>query len=450
MRTLAVATLLVFAALPAVARADDELKTSVKELRDQLLELERQGRESNARIEELEQRLQQEQGRKQPEGAFAGPDEKPRDEARAVTAGNLKGSIKLPGSATSLAFGGYAKLDTLFSSVSGGGDKFGDQSFVVQEIPIGNARVGEHGQLTMHVKETRFWFRSLTPSQRGDVSTLLELDMFGASDAYTPRLRHAYGTVGNFVAGQTYTTFTNVAALPEILVAGGPVAEIAVRQPQVRWRRHIDQTPMTLRLALEYARARVTEGTDAISSPGDERYPDMVLRLNGDYDWGGLSLAALGRQIRISETSGRDLQEWGGGVSLSGRVDVGRLDNLRFMFSYGNAVGRYVTAGAYPDASVDAAGNMELNTVHGGMLAYQHFWTDVLRSSVAMSYSRADLPDYVSSSLTREARSAHINLLWNPLPQVMVGGEYIYGLRVLQDGQEGDLNRLQFSTRFSF
>lgn len=451
MRAAAIPLLLLLAAFPAAGMADDDLKTLVQELRDQLSELKAQVKESNARINELEQKLQQEQARKQPEATVAVDAEgKPKETARPVTAGDVRGSIKLPGSATSIAFGGYAKLDVLFNSVSGGADKLGDQQLYVTDIPAGASRRGEHGQITLHAKESRLWFRSFTPSEWGDVNTLIELDLYGARDAYTPRLRHAYGSIGNFLAGQTWTTFTNMAAIPETLDIGTPVGDIIVRQPQVRWTQPFAGTPLELMLALEWPRSRVTKGTDAISAPGDERYPDLMLRLNGSYDWGSLSLAGMARQIRISEASGKDQQEWGGAASLAGRINVGRLDNLRFMLNYGNVLARYVTTDAYPDASLDAAGHMELNTVYSGMLAYQHYWTDVLRSTAALSYSHADLPAYVSSSLTREARSAHINLLWNPLPQAMFGLEYIYALRELQDGQNGDLSRLQFSSRFNF
>lgn len=72
------------------------------------------------------------------------------------------------------------------------------------------------------------------------------------------------------------------------------------------------------------------------------------------------------------------------------------------------------------------------------------------RSNLALGYSHADLPSFVSRNLTQDVHSAHINLLWSPLPQATIGLEYLYTMRELQDGRDGDLNRILFSTRYSF
>jgi len=55
------------------------------------------------------------------------------------------------------------------------------------------------------------------------------------SNSHGFRLRHAYGTLGNFLAGQTWTNFMNPSSLPETLDFGGPVGQIFDRQAQVRW-----------------------------------------------------------------------------------------------------------------------------------------------------------------------------------------------------------------------
>ena len=75
----------------------------------------------------------------------------------------------------------------------------------------------------------------------GDLNTHVEFDFYGAdgnesvSNSHGFRLRHAYGTLGNFLAGQTWTNFMNPAALPDTVDFGGPVGQIFDRQAQVRW-----------------------------------------------------------------------------------------------------------------------------------------------------------------------------------------------------------------------
>jgi len=445
--------LLLFGCLTTQVFAGEDPQMLIKELRDQMSGLRKQLNESDARIDALERKLRQEQNAKSKETIAASTlvDQSSKEEARPVTKGNVKGSIKIPGSNTTLTFGGFAKLDAIFSSVSAGADKSGDQFLDIASIPVGSSRQGEHDQITLHAKQSRFWFKSFTPSESGDINTLVELDLFGSQDAHTPRLRHAFGSVGNFLAGQTWTTFTNSSAIPERLDKGVPVGGIERRQPQIRWTQPIANVPLEMQLALEAPHGRVIKGMDsAIVTPGDDRYPDIVLRFNSYQEWGALSLAALGRQIRISEAPGMSQESWGGAVSMAGRINTSGLNNVRFMFNYGNGLARYVTTGAYADAALDASGHMELITFRSGLLAYQHYWNDLWRSNIILSHSHADLPAFINGSLTREAQSAHINLLWSPRPQTTFGLEYLYALRELQNSLKGDLSRFQLSTRFNF
>jgi len=437
--------------VPFGASADDDMKTLLKELRDQVSELRAQVKESNTRIGELEQALEMEKDRRNAEDKAADAGEKtPTPPAPAtITAGDAKGTIKLPGSNTSIGFGGFAKLHMMYSDVDIAKDKWGHQEFYASDIPVGP--LGKHGQFNAQAKETRFWFKSYTPSEWGDINTLIELDLDQSASSYVPRLRHAYGSIGNFLAGQTYTTFTNTSALAEIEAATA-VGNIVVRQPLVRWTQAIPDTPLDIMLALEFPSSKLTLGTSAtIENRDDERFPDFVVRLNSTQDWGNMSLAGMTRQIRWNDpVKGIHEQAWGGAVSLAGRIDIGNRDNLRFMLSYGDALARYVVGGTYADASIDTAGAMSLNTISSGTLFYQHYWNALWRSNLALGYSHADLPSFVSHNLTQDVRSAHINLLWSPLPQATVGLEYLYAMRELQDGRDGDLNRILFSTRFSF
>lgn len=480
MRIVTFIVLACLAWLPNLVLADDdlhdlinELRSTVNELRTTSNQLKAELKAANARVESLELSVRQMQASRdqvpvvaattaagarqpvavshtQPPTLAATGQDTAKAEPKLVTAGDVKDTFKLPGSTTSLGFGGFVKMDVLFNSVSAGQDKIGDQYVYVPQIPVGVARGGEHSQIGMLAKESRLWFRSFTPSKLGDVNTLVEMDFYGAADAYTPRLRHAYGSLGNFLAGQTWSTFNNMDAAPETLDPNVAVGMNLLRQPQLRWTQPLPGNKLDIMLALEMPRSRISQGTGSIGTAGSERYPDIVMRLNGKYDWGSLSLAAMARQMRIANAVGLNRQDWGGALSLAGKLNVGNLDNLRFMFDYGNALSRYVTPDAYPDASLDKLGNMALNNVYTGTLAYQHYWIDVLRSTLGLSYSAAELPVYVGQTLTQRARSAFANLLWNPLPQVMLGLQYEYIDRELQNGQKGDLNRVEFTTRYNF
>lgn len=478
-------------ALSGSAAADDDIKVLLGAMSRQIEDLKQQVAQSNQRIGQLEQALGYYRNQQQalahdaaaePSLAQSAPvatvkhaesGAKPRA-AATVEAGDIRGTLKLPGTDTSLGLGGFVKTDLLFNSVSAGRDRLGDQQLVMSQIPVGAA--GERGQVTFLAKESRLWFKSFTPSEWGDVNTFVELDFYGdpATYSYTPRLRHAYGSFGHLLAGQTWTTFLNASALPDNLDVGGSAGALAsLRQPLVRWTEPFIwlDTPMEGLLALETPRSRLwvdnhlETGSANRAAAGDpnldagywttpnaDRYPDLVARLNLNPEWGNMSLAALGRQLRYTNSSNGYRQDaWGGGVNLSGRVNTFGLDNIRFMAHYGKGDARYVsTTNTFADAALDSHGVIELSESYGAMLAYQHWWDKQWRSSVTYGFAQTDYPHYANPVLTRQVQSLHANLLWSPVSQAMLGVEYTYADRELIDGRDGVLQRVQFSAKYSF
>jgi hypothetical protein len=381
-----------------------------------------------------------------------------------ITVGDIKGTYKIPGTDTSIGLGGYVKMDTLINSVTAGRDKLGNQILLFSEIPVDDSSK-DHHQVTFHAKETRLWLKSFTPNKWGDINTYLEMDFFGdsATYTYTPRLRHGYCTLGNFLGGQTWTTFLNVAALPESLDAIGVSAGAInnYRQPMIRWTQPFNwnSTPLEFQFALESPRSRVwvpskLEGNGGASfiSSDDNVYPDMIGRLNYNPDWGSLSLATLVRQIRYTQPSTEFRQaNWGAGVNLAGKINTIGLDNIRFMLHYGNGEGRYVTTqNTFGDAAISTDGNMNLVKTYGGMLSYQRWWSKQWRSNLIYGYSGSDQPSYINDELTQQAQSLQANLLWSPVKEAMMGVEYIYASRKLIDNREGALHRVQLSARYNF
>lgn len=477
------------ALLAQPATAKENMRELLKELTSQVKELKSQLQQSNARINQLEKERQHPPATQPPSALAAtasssapatvssnppvttattsvttastasGTTDAGKTEKPPVTLGDVKGTFKIPGTDTSLGFGGYVKTDVIYNSVSAGRDKQGDQQTLYAQIPLERAP-GEHSQVTFHAKESRLWFRSFTPSSWGDINTYLEIDFFGdpAAYTYTPRLRHAYGSIGNFLAGQTWTSFLNVGVLPDLLDVGGTAGALtAFRQPQIRWTQpfNLANTPMEFQVAVESPRSRIrstpSADADSFSTPNAERYPDLIARLNFNPDWGNLSVAAMGRQIRNTDpTTGRAEQAWGGAVSVAGKINVVEQDNIRFMLNYGNALGRYATLNTFEDAALNSSGNMELLKVFAAMFSYQHFWSKTWRSTVAYGFAHAEQPDFAGANMTRQVQSVHANLLWSPISQTTFGAEYIYMRRDSVDRRDGDVQRVQFSARYNF
>ena len=369
-------------------------------------------------------------------------------QANAVTGGDIPGSFKLPGSDTSVRIGGYVKLDALFNSRSAGANSQGDQLLVPGLIPVGpGAGDNESNQLTMHARQSRLNVTTSTPTGYGPLTTFIEGDFFGAdgnqvvSNSHNFRLRHAFGTIGNFGAGQFWTNFLNTSAFTDTLDFGGPAAQIFIRQSQVRWTQKFGGGEWAV--SAENPESSLVSAAGATVLPDDDRYPDLTARVN----FGRFAISAMARNIRIDTPTANE-DKWGGALYVSGRIPVGR-DDFRFGVYGGNAIGRY-TAGFNVDGVLDASGGLSLPEVIGGFAAYRHLWRPDLRSSLVLSASSASNPSGTPGAVNKENASAHLNLIWSPAKPVDLGVEYIYAERTIENGDSGTLNRVQFSATYNF
>ncbi|WP_255211242.1 DcaP family trimeric outer membrane transporter, partial [Methylogaea oryzae] len=160
---------------------------------------------------------------------------------------------------------------------------------------------GERNQVTFHGKGSRLWLKALTPTRLGDLTSYFEMEFFSTqapgeertTNAYSPSLRHAYGSLGRFLAGQTWSTFLNANALPELNDSGGSVGRIYTRQPLIRWTQPFDGGDW--QVALENPETTLTGANGGRIVPDDDRYPDLVGKVGWRGDWGDVSVAGLTR-----------------------------------------------------------------------------------------------------------------------------------------------------------
>jgi len=293
------------------------------------------------------------------------------------------------------------------------------------------------------------------------MTTFIEGDFFGAdgNESVTNsngfRIRHAYGTLGNFLAGQYWTNLFDENAYAETVEFGGPVGEIFIRQAQVRWTQPFAagewsasmENPESL---FAVSGAPLTAGSATPLRSDRDRYPDIIGRLKWKNQLGTFNAALIARNIRIDSTTAADAK-WGEGVSLTEVIPMGNSDDFRANFNAGNAIGRYQLAGFFPDGYVDATGKVRLARAKSAYAAYRHFWSPVLRSSLIVSASSTDTPGGGTfNGFDKSARSAHANLIFSPIPRVNLGMELIYEKRTVVDGDFGTLHRLQFAAQYFF
>lgn len=363
---------------------------------------------------------------------------------------------------TKITVGGYVKADAMYSRFSEGEvvQGSGRDFYLPSAIPVSNGSGSSRDFTDFHAKETRLYVKSETNLDGHKLGTHVELDFIVnqsataneiVTNAYTPGFRRAFITYDNLLVGQEWTTFMNLAALPETLdfVAFPSDGTVFVRQPQVRY------TLGGLQLALENPETSVLPGGGgAVAGSGDGLMPDFVARYNFKVKSAELSLSGLLRQLKVENAAGAttpavDDTATGAGIGLAGKIPFGS-DDLKFMLTTGKGIGRYLALGTSADA-VLTGDQLDAISVTNGYLAYKHSWTPKWRSTFTLSALAIDNPvAQTGGAVTKSVQSASINLLYSPVAKLTFGAELRHANRELENGQDGNLDRLQFSAKYSY
>lgn len=372
---------------------------------------------------------------------------------------------------TTVTLGGYAKLDTIYSRFSDGAvaQSTTRDFYVPGGTPVFPIGASPHSYLDFHAKETRVWLGTKTSIGDHKLGSWVEIDFISgqipqvvlisattsavtgskiATNAYNPALRRAYITFDSLLFGQDWSTFQNVAVLPDGLDFIGPTeGTIWVRQPLVRW------TYRGLQLAIETPESFVYPFLGAAPAKTDDNLlPDFVARYDLKTPYGDFALAGLLREMRDLRTVGNaDDTSIGWGGSLTGKVPVFGKDDIRFMFNGGRGLGRYLGLFTLGDAFVTASNELKSLWIADGFVAYRHVWTEQWRSSFYVSgISGFNLGGNLATTATRRTGSATVNLLFSPVPTLTLGGEFRIAEREDVAGDSGGLLRYQMSAKYYF
>ncbi|MEL1265816.1 DcaP family trimeric outer membrane transporter [Pseudoxanthomonas putridarboris] len=366
---------------------------------------------------------------------------------------------------TRFTYGGFIKLDASVTSTNDGDiadGSVGRLFYVPKTIPVGGGAAREGGANTdMGANFSRFWFATDTDLDSGDkIKSYLEFDLFGggstaftgnevATNTYALTLRQAYVTWNNWLAGQAWTNFQDTAALPDTVDFLGPTeGTVFVRQAQLRytkgpWSVSVEN-PETVLTPYQGNMAQIQADKGAV--------PDFTVRYNPKGDWGHFSVAGLVRQLKYRNgPADIDEDKFGYGISISGKWNLGANDDIRYMLTGGEGIGRYVGLALNNDAVLDVDGNLDNIGVLAGFVGWRHAFGPKLRTNVF--YSRAEYDNETALTglgITKGAQSAHVNLIYTPLPKLDVGAELIWGKRELENGDSGELNRLQTHIKYTF
>jgi len=361
----------------------------------------------------------------------------------------------------SFQFGGYVKLDAIYSDYSSGPSTGAGRDFYIPAtVPVGPENAQGESYLDLDAKESRINFRTTHILDNGaKLGSFWEMDFMlpgtgngdeRISNSYNPRVRHAFVTYNKWLFGQTWMTFFNVAALPENLDFVGPAeSTIFGRQAQIRY------TSGNWQMSIENPETTVTPYGGGVRIVADDNHvPDLVIRYNLKGDWGSFAAAGMVRQLRYEGPSGGmqiDDSTTSFALSVSGKFDFANKDDFRWMASWGDGIGRYIGLNTANGAVIDENGKLKGIEQFGVFGSYRHFWSEQWRSNLTVGYLSVDNNTaWTGTGVTKDAMSYHVNAIYSPLPKLDFGLEYIYAEREIESGYDGSLSRFQFSAKYAF
>lgn len=359
---------------------------------------------------------------------------------------------------------GFAMLDMGYQ----GGQNHPDWFDVLRptKLPAFEDEFGEDGHWFSGVRQSRLGVKGNIPTAAGVIKTTFEFELFGTGvDAgqTTFRLRHAWGELGAFGAGQTWSPFMDIDVFPNSVEYWGPNGMVFFRNVQVRWRPIQGDSFLSFALERPGASGEGGDYADRVevqNLKGRFPYPDLSGEWRHAGDWGYFEVAGIVRYMRWDDTlddqfdlSGSDI---GWGINLSSNVKLG--DHVvRLQGVYGEGVQNYMN-----DAPVDVGPRIDpgnpTRPLKGevlplfGLVAFIDLnWSEHTTSTIGYSFLEIDNSNGQSADAFSKGDYALANILFYPAKGVMFGPEIQYGRRKnFRDRFESDDLRIQFSVKYNF
>jgi hypothetical protein len=360
---------------------------------------------------------------------------------------------------------GFAMLDSGYQS--GQNDPNWFDVLRPTKLPAYENQYGEDGHTFFGVRQSRLGVKGFIPTDVGEVKTIFEFELFGTGvDAgqTTFRLRHAWGELGAFGAGQTWSPFMDPDVFPNSVEYWGPNGMVFFRNVQVRW------TPWQngdsrFAIALERPGASADQGEYAGRIELQDvkaRFPlpDLSAQFRYSKGWGHVQAAGILRQMKWDDLNNDEFDlsgdATGWGINLSTNLKVWK-SVIRASVAFGEGVQNY-----WNDAPVDVGIENNFSNPRTpivgkalpilGIVAFVDLnWSDEWTSTVGYSMVDIDNSDAQTDDAYKKGQYALANILYHPTPSVFLGPEIQWGKREnFRDGFTSDDVRIQFSAKYNF
>ncbi len=361
---------------------------------------------------------------------------------------------------------GMIKLDVIYDAGVTSGDRI-DYTNITTDNPKGQVRI--------HARESRLNISTSQDILGKRYTTILEGDFYAGgsnspvnseniSNASSFRLRHAYMSYGQWLAGQTWSNYVDVKSFPETLDFSNDTGQSFIRQGQIRYSHSTEHLIFSYSIENPETDVDFTEtgldSTDAKSDPSIDPIFDFTAKAKYQSAWGHLSLQNVLRKHKV-QTDSNSLSEIGYGLGVSGKIRITPQDLIKFHYSQGIGIGRYIqeAAGAAgiltkSPSVTDSEFDLVLLKAKGGYFSYQHAFNKTLRINISSGFMNIDYPSIniqpLTSSYIKTLTSFHANVIWSVMPNIDIVVEHSVVEQKKTYGERGNIKRLQLSTKVHF
>jgi hypothetical protein len=339
-----------------------------------------------------------------------------------------------------------------------------DDTLRPSKIPTVAGLYGSDGQAILSPRQSRLGAQASLPVEGKTLFTKLEFDWFGVGadeGKTTPRLRHAYGEWGEWLAGQTHSLFMDIDVFPNVIDYWGPAGIVFLRNPQIRW------TPISgdnsFAIAIEKPSNDLDPGTLRTTDPSfganlqnDEKLPDLTAQYRRKEHWGHVQLAGILRRVGYDTLGTPDNSpkghKLGWGFDLTGNYKLADYGKIILSGVYGRGVASYMNDGGTDLAANGTISSPEASAVplFGLTAYYEHAWSEHWNSTIGYSRTQVENRSLQAGNAFHSGEYSSANVLYIPNKKVLIGAEFLWGRRRDNDGNQGNDVRSQISFKYSF
>ncbi len=348
---------------------------------------------------------------------------------------------------TKIKLGGFVTLTTAtyLEGATTSGDDFPVSKIATDPSPL------DENRLIIDPTSTRLSLRITQSTEAlGDVNMYVEGDFRGSGN--TIRLRIATLDFKGFLVGQTWSNMVDLASQATTIDIQGVNSRTFFRTAMVAYSRELTKG-FKAGVSLEYPYFGYTSFDGNIETPIAST-PDCVIYLQSKGGLGHIKAAAVARSLPYLDRG--NIEHRGGwGAQLSGSLNASKALTLYSQAIYGVNISKYINdlASLSYDLIEDASRGEMLSTPmssasFGAKLKLGEKYA--LVSSVSRAMLSIDDDITPSGDTYKWGQYISGSAFYYPTKKMIIGVEYLNGLRVSYSGEQASAQRLNMMVRYLF